>query len=56
MASALLERAGVLIRWVNYTGDGVICINKDEKDSGIYLKIQNRIIFRHKVIYEKNEI
>ena len=52
----LLERAGVLIRWVNYTGDGVICINKDEKDSGIYLKIQNRIIFRHKVIYEKNEI
>ena len=52
----ILERAGVLIRWTDHVVDKGVCLESNESADAISRKIQNYIIFRHKVIYQNNTL
>jgi len=49
----VLERGGVVIKWVNHRGKNIICIDDSTSSHDVYRDLQNRIILCHEVIYKK---
>jgi len=49
----VLERSGVLVKWVNYVSGDAICLGRDESGDEIFVKLRDYIIFRHEVVYKK---
>jgi len=50
----VLERAGIVIRWVNQRGKNTICVDDSVSSHDVYMGLQDRIIFCHEVIYKKS--
>jgi len=50
----ILERAGVVIRWVAYQNENILSVNECESRKEISRMLCKSIIFRHKVIFSKS--